>query len=206
MSAAPAIGARIGPNAIIQTIDVLRAWYGQTETQGVLQRSDNPALLALLDELPAEMVDEQTFHALVHHLVAQVGDDQTARILERSGQQTADYLLAHRIPRPFQALVKPLPPRPGMWLLLTAIKQHAWTFVGSGQFTATCLRRDQPPTLALRLIPTAAPVVAHFFGGTFTRLLQVLIAPHTSVTVETLHEHNQNPDSLYCRYVVQLNG
>ncbi len=175
--ASPATTARIGPNAIIQTVHAFRHTYGHTATAHLLHASPHPAVRALNQSLPAAMVPEDLFHALVAELEQQLGESATASILERAGQHTADYLLAHRIPKPFQWVVRQLPPRAALALLLAAIKQHAWTFAGSGSFTTRHILSRSIPQLTLTLPPMARPPVAAFYAGTLSRLFQSLISP-----------------------------
>ena len=172
---------QIGPNAIIQSVRVLQQRYGHSVTTAMLHQSSHLALRHLPEALPETMVPETLFHALVAELEQQLGPALTADMLEQAGKQTADYLLAHRIPRPFQAVVRPLPKRAGLWLFLVAIKQHAWTFAGSGSFSTTGILSAPTPTLHLSLPPIARAPVAAFYAGTFRRLFQVLITPACQV-------------------------
>jgi divinyl protochlorophyllide a 8-vinyl-reductase len=183
---------KIGPNAIIQTVYALRAHYGDDEANDLLRRGDHAHLI---DNLPAEMVDEAEFHALVHMVQAEIGEAQTASILQDAGQRTADYLLAHRIPRFFQRLVRLLPRRLGLALLLKAISRHAWTFVGSGQFRFHIAR--QPTIHVLVTYPSVTPV-AHFYGGTFAHLLHTLIDPHATLQTAT----SQEASAIDCTYTL----
>ena len=104
----------------------------------------------------------------------------------RAGERTADYLLSHRIPKPAQAVLKRLPaPLAARWLL-KAIRGHAWTFAGSGQFSATAGTRvvleirGNPMCRGLHL---QAPG-CDFYAATFERLFRVLVHP-ASRAVET---------------------
>ncbi|NJL33097.1 MAG: bacteriochlorophyll 4-vinyl reductase [Chloroflexaceae bacterium] len=151
-----------------------------------------PVLAAFAEHLPGEMVDEQAFYLLVQHLMVTIGGTAAAELLGHAGRQTADYLLVHRIPYPFQRIIKPLPPRVGLWLLLQAIRQHAWTFVGSGTFRFVCLNPTRPPTLDLTYAPTVPVLASHFYGGTFARLFAVLINPHSNLEPQIEHEHDGN--------------
>ncbi|NJO85258.1 MAG: bacteriochlorophyll 4-vinyl reductase [Blastochloris sp.] len=182
--------ARMGPNAIIQTVHALREQLGEAEANALLVQH---AHAHLVDALPSEMIDEAAFHTLVQMLVVQMGSAPTGHILHDAGQRTAHYLLLHRIPRFFQRLVGWLPRRAGLWLLLTAIGKHAWTFAGSGQFRFVV---QQQPTIYLTIQhPTVQPV-AHFYGGTFGVLVQTLIDPQTTVHIGT-NQHNQQLDCIY---------
>jgi divinyl protochlorophyllide a 8-vinyl-reductase len=183
---------QIGPNAIIQTIHVLDEQYGSAERAALLERIGQAQWNAAL---PTSMIDETAFHALVRALADDPGPAQTAHILYQAGAHTADYLLAHRIPRPFQWLVQRLPRRTGMRLLLAAISMNAWTFVGSGTYQFT-IHPDPRITVSVRS-PTLTPV-ASFYGGTFERLLQVLIDP--AIRIQT--DVQTHADQLDCAYLV----
>ncbi len=171
--------ARIGPNSIIQTVQSLRDQYGLAQANALLAQGGQASLI---EHLPAEMVDEAEFHALVQMLVAQLGPTEAAQVLYEAGQRTARYLLQHRIPRLFQHLVRLLPRRSALWLLLRAISFNAWTFVGSGRFDFVVHRH---PSISVRVNYPTVSSVASFYGGTFAHLIQVLIDPRTTMQTST---------------------
>lgn len=78
-----------------------------------------------MDEGPAARL-----HAAVRHDLPA----EAPAILAQAGRRTADYILAHRIPRPAQAVLRALPPALAAPVLTRAIAKHAWTFAGSGLF------------------------------------------------------------------------
>lgn len=168
---AAATCARIGPNALIQTVRALREQHGETALMAVLSRSGQPYLASVE---PETMVDEREFARLVEALTECLGGDSARQILQRSGQLTAVYLLQHRIPQPFQHLLKWLPRLLAIRLFLFAISQHAWTFVGSGRFSYVVGK-----TTRLEVVSGITPVevVASFYGGTFEHLIRTLVAP-----------------------------
>lgn len=172
--------ARIGPNAIIRTVQALREVYVPAEVAAILERSGRPDLI---ETLPEAMIAEAEFNSLVQALRSQLGPAQSERILRRSGQLTAVYLLHHRIPRPIQALLKVLPRRAGLKILLSAISKHAWTFVGSGEFRFTVGRASFftiTNCVECRGIEAEAPMCS-FYTGAFEHLLRTLIAPRATV-------------------------
>lgn len=184
--------ARIGPNALIQTVEALKETYGLARTTDLLHEGGYPHLV---DYMPAEMVDEQEFLMLIQALTTQLGSEQAASILKRSGQRTGDYVLRYRIPPLFQRLVRwrGLPRGWGLWLLLVAIRQSAWTFVGSGEFRFSTGKELR--ILIINRSPTVAipPEVCHFYGGTFERLVQVLIDARMQVqNMKPLRLNEQN--------------
>jgi divinyl protochlorophyllide a 8-vinyl-reductase len=182
--------ARIGPNAIIQTVKALYDQCGEARAIALLEQGGQEHLITAL---PTEMVDEAEFHALVKMLVVQTAETQAAQILQDAGQRTARYLLAHRIPKFFQHLVGWLPHRPGLALLLWAISLNAWTFVGSGTFSYAMSR---PPTIHISVTHPSVSPVAHFYGGTFAHLVQVLIDEHLTLQTSTT-EHAGTIDCVY---------
>ena len=120
---------RIGPNAILQFVPVLEAATGATETARLLAQAGITALpdpsAGLIEEGPA---------ARLHQLVRQALPGDAARLAIAAGQATGDYILAHRIPKPAQAVLRHLPARLSVPILSKAIAKHAWTFCGSGEF------------------------------------------------------------------------
>jgi divinyl protochlorophyllide a 8-vinyl-reductase len=103
-----------------------------------------------------------------------------------AGSATGDYLLAHRIPRPAQALLRILPAGIAGRLLLAAITRHAWTFTGSGRFTAEA---GSPTVVAIANCPICRGThsempACDYYAATFERLFTVLVHPDAKV-VET---------------------
>ncbi|SLN51597.1 V4R domain protein [Roseivivax jejudonensis] len=127
--------ARIGPNAVLQLLAVLDARGDATARDRVLARAGLDALPSG-DAMIAEDMAVRLHHALRHEL-----PQEAPSILRDAGRRTADYLLAHRIPRAAHRLLRALPPPLSARLLTAAISRHAWTFAGSGRFRA--IRRDR---------------------------------------------------------------
>jgi divinyl protochlorophyllide a 8-vinyl-reductase len=104
--------------------------------------------------------------------------------LAQAGRLTADYLLANRIPRPAQTLLKLLPARLAAWALMRAISANAWTFAGSGAFSfsvdlfsvasgAEARIRDNPLCRGLR---AEAPACV-WNAAVFETLFRALVSP-----------------------------
>lgn len=120
--------ARIGPNAILQLVDVLeRRGLGDLCAR-VLNRAGVARPPPDASMLPQEDC------AAVHRALRQLRPDEADPILRAAGLATGDYILAHRIPRPAQVVLRLLPGRVAAPLLSTAIARHAWTFAGTGRF------------------------------------------------------------------------
>lgn len=165
----------IGPNALIQTAAALAELEGESAAT-VLQAAGEPLVR---EHPPDDMVDERRFAALVRSLVVELGVARAERVLVRSGSLTADYLIANRIPQPFQWLVRRLPRDLGLRLLLGAIASHAWTFAGSGHFRYE-LHGDGKVELAIEDCPACRGLVTEqpvcgFYAGTFERLFRRLV-------------------------------
>lgn len=188
----PPTPARIGPNALIQTVRALQEICGLAQATAILEQGQQAHLI---DYTPTEMVPEADFHALVLLLTKHLGVEQATHVLRVSGQYTARYLLHHRIPRLFQRLLKVLPRRLALALLLFAISKHAWTFVGSGTFTYHVGK-------ATRLTVTSGihsnGAVCGFYGGTFATLIQQII----DVEAQVQATRCQVGEDSRCEYVV----
>lgn len=190
VSHAAAGPARIGPNSLIQTVRALQERYPAATIAAILQQSGQAYLL---HHDPEAMVQEQEFAALVQALADQLGVSAARAVLHRSGQLTAAYLLQYRIPRPFQRLLKLLPHRLALKLLLFAISKNAWTFAGSGHFSYQ-VGKTSRLTVTGHIQPLEA--VCGFYGGTFEHLIHVLI--HAKAIMQT--EVSMTGGQTYCVY------
>ena len=129
------------------------------------------------------MVDEREVLRL-HRTVRRELDREHARaVLRDAGKRTGDYLLAHRIPRPVQRLLRLLPAGLAARVLLGAIRRNAWTFVGSGRFEATTGRLV---TLTIQGNPLChgevdGETICHYYAATFERLFRSLVHPGARV-------------------------
>ncbi|BAM91862.1 4-vinyl protochlorophyllide reductase [Bradyrhizobium oligotrophicum S58] len=168
---------RIGPNAIIQTAEALRLLLGEDTTRRVFAVA---RLDGYLSVPPAGMVDEAEVIRL-HGALRTVLDDETARaVATRAGQLTAAYLLAHRIPSAAQRVLRLLPARLAGRALTRAISAHAWTFAGTGTFTA---RPGRPTLYEISHCPLCREhhgdhAVCDFYAATFETLFATLVHPN----------------------------
>ncbi len=171
---------RIGPNAITRMAEALAEEIGPAATRRVFTDCN---LAHYLDLPPTQMVAEADVSALHAAIVRDLGPDTVLAVCRSAGSRTADYLLAHRIPRLAQWVLRRLPPGLASRLLLAAIANNAWTFVGSGQFDA---KGGASPRIAItgcpicRQLSTAMPACA-YFAATFERLYRELV--HHGATV-----------------------
>lgn len=172
---APQGAARIGPNALIQTTAALMEARGGDAAHALLRgigRHD------LIDSPPTSMVDEREFVQLINALRAAYGVEATGAILSRSGELTAAYVLANRIPGPAHGLLRALPRPIALRILLRAVGAHAWTFAGGGRFSFKVGSRHT--TLRLAECPECRGMAAReplcrYYEGCFQSLLRPLI-------------------------------
>ena len=186
MGQAVAGHSRIGPNAITRVAEAMQAQLGRRLTAEVFGAAH---LGTYLEHPPTQMVDEAEVSHLHAMLRGELGGRVAAEVARDAGRRTADYLLAHRIPRPAQWLLRHLPAAKASPLLLAAIGKHAWTFAGSGRFSA---EPGPPVVLTIRGNPmcrgqTSAVPVCDFYAATFERLFRVLVHPQARA-VETACE------------------
>jgi len=161
----------IGPNAILQLLPVLDEFLGQPGRDKVFKAA---GVLALPDG-NAMIPETDAFH--VHRELRRQHPAAAPEIAKRAGINTAKYILANRIPRPAQWVLKTLPAAPSAKMLSAAIAKHAWTFVGSGSF-----RVVSPWMFEIRRNPlirgeTSEDCLCHWHAAVFERLYQVLVSP-----------------------------
>lgn len=175
-------GARIGPNAIIRVAEVLRERNGETVLAQVFQVA---GLDAYLTDLPQDMVEEREVTRLQQALRGELGIASARSVSWEAGLRTADYLLARRIPQGAQRLLRILPPRLASPVLLAAIRRNAWTFAGSGVFSA---QGSRPVRIEIAGCPICrgashgAETLCDYYAATFERLFRVLVTPRARVT------------------------
>lgn len=186
--------AHIGPNAITRVAEALGA-----RDDGTLQRVFRAAgLAAYLAAPPTAMVRENEVIALHRALRAALGADDARRVAREAGRRTADYVIAHRMPRLAVRLLPHLPVALAGRLLLAAITRHAWTFAGSGRFAVATGRpwrvsiQDNP---LCRGLVQAAPQ-CDYYAATFERLFRRLVDDRLRV-VELACEASGAPACLF---------
>lgn len=163
--------ALIGPNAVLKAVEVMEERLGHAETAAILAD-------AQIARLPSgdHMIPE--IEALRLHRWLALHDPMGAAVIaEDAGARTADYIIAHRIPRAACWLLRRLPARAAAPLLMAAIRKHAWTFVGAGAFTprgAWLFAIDR--SAARDPLPPPESLFA-WYAAVFTRLYAQLVAP-----------------------------
>lgn len=194
--ASPQGGARIGPNAILQMVPALDAHTGPDIRRALLAEAgviELPDGSGLIPEGPAAALHQALRRRLPH---------EAPRIAREAGLGTADYILAHRIPKPAQAVLKALPPALAAPVLAKAIARHAWTFAGSGRFAVASIRplvftlEDNPVVRGER---SDRPLCA-WHEAVFERLFRSLVSPRAAAT-ETACCAQGAPA---CRFAIRL--
>jgi divinyl protochlorophyllide a 8-vinyl-reductase len=173
--------ARIGPNAITQLVGVLDHTEGRAVRDRVMAAASVPV------PPPDSGMIPETDAAAVHLALRRVMPDRAEGLLRLAGLATADYILAHRIPRLAQMLIRALPGAVGARLLTMAIAKHAWTFAGSGAFRVVAQR---PLTFEVAGNPLVAGQTADhpmciWHAAVFERLFARLVWPSVVVTEES---------------------
>lgn len=163
-----AVEPRIGPNAVIQLAAVLEDAWGRETADAVFADAN---LIAYRTTPPAQMVPQSHAAALHRALYEALPQDEAEALAFEAGVRTADYLLAHRIPKPAQTLLRLLPPRAAAAMLLRLMAAHAWTFAGSGAVRISTGRICRLEIVANPL--ATAPCEWH--RGVFQRLFDDLV-------------------------------
>ncbi len=174
------IGGVVGPNAIIRVAEALTASDGAELCRCVFAAAN---VERRFDVSPMHMVDEQEVARLHLALIEKLGAAHAAHISREAGRLTGDYLLAKRIPRPVQTILKRLPRWLAAHILVRAIARNAWTFSGSGSFSfgfQPRLRLALTGSPICRLLQTEEPA-CHYFTGTFERLFREMLGPSARV-------------------------
>lgn len=175
--AGPLPGPLVGPNAAIQVANVLRDGPGEFAARTVFKEA---ALEHWLDAPPTEMILQGqaiAVHQALHSVMpAPLGDTFAAQ----AGARTGEYILARRIPPLAKGLLRALPSSLALPLLLKAITAHAWTFAGSGAFSAKG-REIEIKHNPLALTPSGCC----WHKAVFETLFRDLVSPHATVTEHT---------------------
>jgi divinyl protochlorophyllide a 8-vinyl-reductase len=172
--------AAIGPNAITRVAEVLPKFVGRDIATHIFELA---GLAHYLHAPPQNMVDEQEVMRLHAMLRQALGGPLAQRVAHSAGVRTAEYLLARRIPKAVQAILKCLPACLAARVLLAAIRRHSWTFSGSGVFEA---QAGVPVVLTIKNNPLCRRMAAEapacsYYAATFEHLFQRLVHPKARV-------------------------
>lgn len=168
--------AKVGPNAVLQLTDVLRERISASTMIAVFTAA---GIARYLDRPPQCMIDETEVAAL-HHALLRAAPGTGPNLCAEAGTRTADYLLANRIPAFAQVLLRLLPPGLAARLLVRAIARNAWTFAGSGMFSAS-FPGGRKLVLEIAHNPLALPGCP-WHCAVFNRLFTVLVSRHLRMT------------------------
>lgn len=185
--------AKVGPNAVTQVAAALRALGGDGLARQVFVAAD---LGPVLDMPPERMVDQAIAARLHDTLRLTLPPDDAIRIAMDAGYRTADYLLANRIPRPAQWVMKLLPPRLSARLLLKAMAANAWTFAGTGRVRT---QPGNPSVLEIIDNPLAQPFCP-WHVAVIERLFRTLVAKDAQVSHTACCAHGAPA----CRFEITL--
>lgn len=166
--------ARIGPNAVIQFDNAITALLDGATAQRVFAQA---GLNHYIGAPPHEMIDEGEAVRLFRTVQATFDPSQARRLARSAGARTGNYILAHRIPKAAQTVLKLLPRPLAARALLSAIQKNAWTFCGSGRVETAYGR---PMTIAIAANPLAV-AGCHWHCAVFETLFGELISRRTTV-------------------------
>jgi divinyl protochlorophyllide a 8-vinyl-reductase len=191
----PAV-AEIGPNAVIQLIHALDAAGLEPAASEIFSEA---AATDWLAHPPTAMVDERPVAAIHQAVRRLLPPQQASSILQDAGLRTGEYILAHRIPKLAQTVLKLMPASIAARMLTKAITAHAWTFAGSGKFSA---KAGKTVTFEIAANPLCAGEHADHYvciwhASVFQRLFQTLVSPYTRVTETACGAHGD----ACCRFV-----
>jgi divinyl protochlorophyllide a 8-vinyl-reductase len=168
---------------VLQTVAAMEARLGRAETRAIL----DDAQIAALPSGEAMIPEVQALR--LHRWLALHEPIGSFGIAEDAGARTADYIIAHRIPRPAVWLLRHLPASAAAPLLMAAIRKHAWTFIGAGEFGAEGAWRftiDRSHADDAILPPDS---LFHWYAAVFTRLYRELVAHNCTCQVIERHTH-----------------
>ncbi|MDE3011876.1 MAG: bacteriochlorophyll 4-vinyl reductase [Pseudomonadota bacterium] len=174
-------GHRIGPNAILDVADALRAEQGEQCAREVFASA---GLERYLDEPPARMVDEHEVAELHRKLRMALGEWPAMDIERQAGIATAQHLLQRHIPSTYQWMLRRLPDRIAGRVLLSSIVQDSRSFAGSARVTASYtvpLRLSIENNPMCRDSHTDVPDCA-YYAAALERLFRVLVASRARVS------------------------
>lgn len=184
----------IGPNAILQLLPIIERVGGEARVHEVMARAgvfNVPTGLEMIPESEA---------ARLHHQLRLEEPELAPRLSHEAGWQTANYIMAHRIPQPAQQLLKVLPAWASARLLSRAIRQHAWTFAGSGTFrTDGPWRYEIADNPLIRGEHDTGPM-CHWHAAVFERLYRKLV--HRGARCREVECGCQGADA--CRFEITI--
>jgi divinyl protochlorophyllide a 8-vinyl-reductase len=195
-------GHRVGPNAIIQTREALDAICGSEMRRTLFAAA---GLGRWQEHDPDHLVDAGDVQALSAAIARALPSRKAERVLSMAGGLTGGYILANRIPPFAQRLLRALPARCALPVLLMAVKRHSWTFAGAAPVTCGADWRGRG-----WIIIEDNPLCAGRAGferciwheAVFKRLFSELVSPGVTVQ-ETACTGGGQPS---CRFDIRLSA
>lgn len=181
----------IGPNAILQLVAVLERHAGPERAAHLL------ADAGLAGPPDGENMIPEADAARLHRRLRLEFTARAPDLARDAGFATGDYILAHRIPRAAQAVLKLLPPPLAARALSMAIARHAWTFAGTGTFRVVdpwTFEIDHNPLIRGERGPAPR---CHWHAAVFERLYATLVH-RDARCIETRCGAQPGPDT--CRF------
>ena len=169
---APQTAGLIGPNAILQLLPVL-------EQAGGIQLRDHVMAEAGLFAPPSDagMMPEAPA-ARIHQVLRVIEPQMAPSLAWAAGVRTAEYILAHRIPKLAQQVLGVLPASLAGPLLSKAIEKHAWTFAGSGAFSVVGPMMFEIADNPIVRGEISDHTLCHWHTAVFETLFIKLVDPH----------------------------
>lgn len=166
----------VGPNAIIQTRAALDEIVGIGRRRAIFGTSGHGAFA---DHDPDGMVEARIVNGLNYEIAARLDPETAHAVMKRAGEMTGDYILANRIPKPAQWLLRRLPRALAQRLLMAAIARNAWTFAGHARI------ETGPDFIAIHENPICLGKVGFsscvWHAAVFRRLFTTLVDPAITV-------------------------
>ncbi len=185
--------AVIGPNAVIQLGNALRARLGEDMAQRIYEAA---GCALLLDTPPNEMIDERVPARLFGQLWRTLPAATARAIARDAGRRTGRYILKTRIPRLASVSFRSLPQWLASRLLLSAIQKNAWTFAGSG----TCRTKSGiPATIEIARNPLRMPGGV-WHEAVFAELFEALV----SSDIDVRYVGGLDGTEVACRFEIRV--
>jgi divinyl protochlorophyllide a 8-vinyl-reductase len=166
----------VGPNAVIQTRAALDALAGRSARRSIFGAA---GLERFADADPDAMIEADTVNALNRQIAAKLDAKTAHAVMKRAGELTGDYILANRIPKAAQWLLKQLPGNIAQRALMAAIARNAWTFAGNARVergAGFIAIHDNPICLGKAGFSSCI-----WHAAVFRRLFQTLVDPAITI-------------------------
>lgn len=161
----------IGPNAVLQLLPVLEQAGGAAFRDQVMAAAGifvPPSGMGLMPQAPA---------ARMHQALRALEPEMAPSLAWAAGERTAQYILAHRIPKAAQLVLRALPARFAGPVLSRAIAKNAWTFAGTGVFAVTGPLQFQIADNPIVAGESSATPLCHWHCAVFETLFRTLVDP-----------------------------